>query len=79
MVTPWAANRVSVTLQSTSGHDQVEFERKHILFVGDLIQIHSVVSNLSMRVLYPLITRLRYWLSIRQFQLQKPMRAPNTL
>jgi hypothetical protein len=60
MVTPWAANRVSVTLQSTSGDGQLEFEGKHILFVGDLLQVPPVVSNLSMPVLYPLITRLRY-------------------
>jgi hypothetical protein len=59
MVTPWAADRVSVTLRSTSGDDQLEFEEKHILFVGDLLHL-PVVSNLSMLVLYPLITRLRY-------------------
>jgi hypothetical protein len=60
MVTPWAANRVPVTLQSTCGDDQLEFEEKHILFVGDLLQLPSVVSNLSMLVLYLLITRLRH-------------------
>jgi hypothetical protein len=77
MVTPWAANRVLVTLQSISGDDQLEFEGKHIMFVGDVLQLPPDVSNLSMPVLYPLITRLRYWPSIRQFQLQKPIRAPN--
>jgi hypothetical protein len=78
MVTAWAANRVSVTLQSTSGDDQLELEGKHILFVGDLLQLPAV-SSLSMPALYPLITRLRYWPSIRKSQLQKPMRAPNPL
>jgi hypothetical protein len=77
MVTPWAANRVSVTLRSTSGNDQLEFEEKHILFVRDLLLLPPVVSNLSILVLYPLITRLRYWPSIRKSQFQKPMRAPN--
>jgi hypothetical protein len=73
------ANRVSVTLRSTSGDDQLEVEDKHILFVGDLLQLPPVVSNLSMLVLYALITRLRYWPSIRKSQLQKPMRAPNPM
>jgi hypothetical protein len=78
-VTPWAANQVSVTLRSTSGDDSLKFEEKHILFVSDLLQLPPVVSNLSMLVLYPLITRLRYWPSIRKSQFQKPMRAPDPL
>jgi hypothetical protein len=79
IVTPLAANRVSVTLWSTSGDDQLEFEEKHILFVGDLLQLPPVVSNLSTLVLYPLVTRLCDWPSIRKSQLKKPMRAPNPL
>jgi hypothetical protein len=34
LLTPWVANRVSMTLQSISGYDQVEFGGKRILFVG---------------------------------------------
>jgi hypothetical protein len=79
MVTPWAANRVSVTLQSTSGDDQLEFKGKLILFVGDFLQLPPVVSNLSMPVLCSLITCLHSYPSIRKIRSQKPMRPPNRL
>jgi hypothetical protein len=68
-----------VTPQSTSGDDQLELEGKHMMFVGDLPQLPPGVSNLRMRILYPLMTRPRYWPSIRKCQLQKPTRAPNPL
>jgi hypothetical protein len=77
MLTPWVANRVSLTLQSISDQDGVEFGGKRILFVGDLLQLPPVVANFSMPVVYRLITRLSYWPSIHKFQLRTPMRAPN--
>jgi hypothetical protein len=54
-------NRVLMTLQSISVHDRVEFGGKMILFVGDLRQFPPVIPNFS----------------IRKFQLQQPMRAPD--
>jgi hypothetical protein len=38
MLTPWVANRVSLTLQSISGQERIEFGGKWILFVGDPLQ-----------------------------------------
>jgi hypothetical protein len=38
MLAPWVANRISMTLQSISGHERIEFGGKRILFVGDLLQ-----------------------------------------
>jgi hypothetical protein len=38
MLTPWVANRVSLTLQSISGYERIQFGGKLILFVGDLLQ-----------------------------------------
>jgi hypothetical protein len=75
MLTPWIANRASMTLRSISIEDQMEFGGKMILFVGDLLQLPPVVPNFSMPVVYRLITRLPYWSTIRKFQLQEPMRA----
>jgi hypothetical protein len=46
---------------------------------GNLLQLPPAVPNLWMRILYPLITRPRYWPSIRKSQLHKPARAPNPL
>jgi hypothetical protein len=37
MLTPWVANRVSLTLRSISGYERIQFGRKRILFVGDLL------------------------------------------
>jgi hypothetical protein len=79
MLTSWVANRVSMTLQSISDQDQCEFGEKQILFVCDLLQLPPVVSNFAMPVVHRLITRLPYWSSIGQFQLQQPMRAPDPL
>jgi hypothetical protein len=39
MLTSWVANRVSLTLQSISGYERVQFVGKRILFVGDLLQL----------------------------------------
>ena len=77
MLTLWVANRVSMTLQSISVEDQMEFGGKMILFVGDLLQLPHVVQNFSMPVVSRLITRLPYWLLIRKFQLKQPMRSPH--
>jgi hypothetical protein len=52
---------------------------KHILFVGELLQLAPVVSNFSMPAVYQLITHFSYWPSIRRFQLKRPMRAPKPL
>jgi hypothetical protein len=37
MLTPWVANRVSLTCQSISGYGKIQFGGKRILFVGDLL------------------------------------------
>jgi ATP-dependent exoDNAse (exonuclease V) alpha subunit len=39
MLTPWVANRVSLTVQSISGYERIQFGGKRILFVGDLLQL----------------------------------------
>jgi hypothetical protein len=77
MLTPWVANRVSMTLQSISVQDQMPFGGKMILFVGDLLQLPPVVHNFATPVVYRLITRLLYWSLIRKFQLKQPMRSPD--
>jgi hypothetical protein len=79
MLTPCIANRVSLTLQSISGYERIQFGGKWILFVGDLLQLPSSVPDFSMPVAYRLITRLLYWSSIRKFQIQQPMRAHDPL
>jgi hypothetical protein len=60
ILTPWVANRVSMTIQDIYDHDRIELGGKRILFVGDLLQLPPVVPNFSMPVLYRLITRLPY-------------------
>jgi nitrogenase subunit NifH len=72
MLTPWVANRVSMTLQSILVQAQMQFGGKMILFVGDLSQSPPVVQNFSMPVVYRLITRLPYCSLIRKFQLKQP-------
>jgi hypothetical protein len=76
MLTPWVTNRVSMTLQSISGQYQQESGGKQILFVSDLLQLSSAVSNFWMPLSNRLITRLSYWSSIRKFQPKRPIRAP---
>jgi DNA helicase HerA-like ATPase len=39
MLTPWAANRVSLTLQSIFGYERIQFGGKQIIFVGDMLQL----------------------------------------
>jgi hypothetical protein len=39
MLTPWVANRVSLTLQSISAYERIQFDGKRILFAGDLLQL----------------------------------------
>jgi hypothetical protein len=77
ILTFWVANRVSLTLQSISGCERIQFGGKRILFVGDLIQLPPIVPDLSMPVPYRLITYLPYWSSIRKSQIQQLMRAPD--
>jgi hypothetical protein len=77
MLTPWVANKISLTLQSIYRYERIQFGGKLILFVGDLLQLPPIVPDLSMPVAYRLITRLPYWSSIRKFQIQQPMRAPD--
>jgi hypothetical protein len=60
MLIPWVANRVSMTLQSIFDGDCIEFGRKQVLFVGDLLQLPPVVADMSMPGIYRLITRLPY-------------------
>jgi hypothetical protein len=77
MLTLWVANRVSLTLQSICGYERIQFDEKQILFVRDLLQLPPIVPDFSMPVAYRLITLLPYWSSIRKFQIQQPMRAPD--
>jgi hypothetical protein len=67
MLTPWVANKVSLTLQSISGYERIRFGGKRILFVGDLLQLPPIVPDFSMPVAYRLITRLPHQSSIRKF------------
>jgi hypothetical protein len=39
MLTLWVATRVSLTLQSISGYERIQFGGERILFVGDLLQL----------------------------------------
>jgi hypothetical protein len=50
ILTPWVANRVSLTLQSISGYERIEFGGKRILFVGDLLQLPLIVPDFSIPV-----------------------------
>jgi hypothetical protein len=77
VLTPWVANRVSLTLQSISVQAKIEFGGKRILFVGDLLQLPPVAQNLSIHVVHRLITRLSCWPSIRKFELHRLIRAPD--
>jgi hypothetical protein len=54
MLTPWVANRVLLTPQSIPGDGQLEAGGKQILFVGGVLQLLPVVSNLLMPVVYRL-------------------------
>jgi hypothetical protein len=58
MLAPWVVNRVFMFLQSISVQDRGEFGGKRILFVGDLLQLPSVVSNFSVPVIHRLVARL---------------------
>jgi hypothetical protein len=60
MLTPWVANRVSLTLQSISGYERIQFGGKRILFVGNPLQLLPIVPDFSMPVAYRLIVRLPY-------------------
>jgi hypothetical protein len=46
MSTPWVPNRVSLTLQSISGYERIQFDGKRIFFVGDLLQLAPSVTSL---------------------------------
>jgi ATP-dependent exoDNAse (exonuclease V) alpha subunit len=67
MLTPWVANRVSMTLQPISDHDRIEFGGKRILFAGDLLQLPHVVPNFSMPILYRLIHASLIGLQFKSF------------
>jgi hypothetical protein len=77
ILTPWVASRVSLTLQSISEYERIQFGGKRILLVGDLLQLSPIVPDFSMPVTYRLRTRFPYWRSILKFQIQQPMRAPD--
>jgi hypothetical protein len=52
MLTPCVANRISMTLQSISVQDRMEFGGKMMLFVIDLLELPPVVQYFSMPVAY---------------------------
>jgi hypothetical protein len=61
MLTPWVADRVSLTLQSISEYERIQFGGKRIPFVGNMLQLPPIVPDFSMPVAYRLITCLLYW------------------
>jgi hypothetical protein len=77
MLTPWVANRISLTLRSISDRTEVDFGGKRILFVGDLLQLPPVVKGFSTPVPQRLITRLSCWSSIRKLRLTVPVKTPD--
>jgi hypothetical protein len=66
-----------MTLQSISGHEQNRIRWKTDPLRRWSVTITSIVPDCSIPVAYQLITGLPYWISIRKFQIQQPMRAPN--
>jgi hypothetical protein len=72
MLTPWVANRVSLTLQSISGYERIQFGGKRILLVGGLLALSPIVPDFLIPVTYRLITRLPYWSSFRNFKSNRP-------
>jgi hypothetical protein len=60
MLTPWVANRVSLTLRSLTGN-ATDFSRRKILFVADLLQLPPVIKRISGPILYRLIVQLSCW------------------
>jgi hypothetical protein len=60
MLTSRVANRVSMTIQSISGHGRIEFVGKRTLLFGKLLQFPPVVLKLSMPLFSPPITHLPY-------------------
>jgi hypothetical protein len=70
----WVANRASLTLQSFSAHDRIEFHEKLIIFVGNLRQLYPW---LPMSRCLPSIPSSHTSLTAPQFenfQLSKAMR-----
>jgi hypothetical protein len=78
MLTPWVANRVSMTLKSISPNREAHFGGKQILFVGDFLQLPPVVPGFAVPVIRRLITLTPYWTEMAKFQLTEPMRATDT-
>jgi hypothetical protein len=76
MLTPWVAQRVSLTLQWVT-ESRIDFGGKKLLFVGDFLQLPPVIANSHMPVVQRLITRLPCWGSIHKLRLERPMRAPD--
>jgi hypothetical protein len=78
MLTPWVANRVSMTLQSiadTLTNRLSPFGGKNVLFVGDFRQLPPVVPNVSLPVMQRLIIRTGFRLLMHRFRLERPMRS----
>jgi hypothetical protein len=75
ILTCWAANWASLTLQSISAHDRIEFKGKPILVAGDLRQLSSwlpiswsvpSIASSQASVISP---------PFEHFQLQQPVRS----
>jgi hypothetical protein len=77
MLTPWVANRVSLTLKSISDDSTSDFGGMKILFVGDLLQLPPVIQGFSSPMVNRLIVRISCWHAVQKFCLWTPIRTPD--
>jgi hypothetical protein len=77
MLTPWVANRVSLTLKAIC-ENEAHFGGKKILFVGDLLQLPPVSKGSAVPILQRLIVRMECWEEIRKFRLLRNVRTANS-
>jgi hypothetical protein len=58
MLMPGVTNRISMTLQSISPQEEMDFGGRTSLFAGDLLQMPPIVPKFAMPVVYCLTIRL---------------------
>jgi hypothetical protein len=74
MLTPWVANRVSLTLRSLCENGK-DFGGRKLLFVSDLLRLPPVTKRFSAPIMHRLILRLPCWNAIRKFRLSMSVRT----
>jgi hypothetical protein len=74
MLTPWVANRVSLTLRSLCENGE-DFGGRKLLFVSDLLRLPPVTKQFSAPIMHQLILRLPCWNEIRKFRLFTSVRT----